>query len=175
MGNGRNWVRANLGGLTPIAQPLSSLCWLACYRMLYKWKSLDPNTIEGKLKSAGLDFDAACKRGLLPNEMRDAAKALGLAPMGFGQSISAWDLKQRLTFSPLWLAGEWFKSSLHARLVIAASDDWVEYFDPWYGGTYGMDLKHKDLLDIFVHGDGKDVRGTDKLIGKIGQLSYWKP
>ncbi len=167
-------MRNNLKGLRPIGQPFSTLCWLTCYQMLYTWNGLDPATMEAKLRSGGLDFDAACKRGLLPEEMRQAAKSLGLSPVGFGQSISAWDLKQRLSVSPLWLAGEWFRFALHARLVIAASDEWVEYFDPWYGGTYGVDMQHKDLLDNFVHGNGTDVRGTDKLIGKF-QMSYWKP
>ena len=172
MANG-SWVRANLRGLQPIGQPLSTLCWLTCYRMLYIWKRLDPNSIEGKLRGAGLDYDGACQRGLLPLEMPVAARALGLNPAGYGQSISAWDLKQNLRFSPLLIAGEWFRSALHARVVIAASDDWVEYFDPWYGGTYGLDLQHKDLLDGFIHGDRNQARGTDKLIGKF-QVSYWR-
>lgn len=173
MGQGENWVRPDMRGLQPIGQPLSTLCWLTCYRMLYVWKGLDPKTIEGKLTTAGLDYRAACTRGLLPDEMRGSARALGLAPMGYGQSISATDLKQLLHYSPVWAAGEWFQGALHSRLVVGASDDWVEYFDPWYGGTYGTDLKHKDLVDIFVHGDQKTARGTDRLIGKF-QLSYWR-
>jgi Papain-like cysteine protease AvrRpt2 len=72
-----------------------------------------------------------------------AAKALGLSPVGFGQQITAFDFKQRLAWSPIWIAGEWFLSSLHARLVTGCSDDFVEYLDPWYGGTYGMDLDHR--------------------------------
>lgn len=169
------WVRTDLRGLQPISQTLSTLCWLTCYQMLYTWKRLDPNTIEAKLRGAGLDYDAACKRGLLPDEMQNAAKALGLHPFGVGGSISASDLKQHLLFSPLWVTGEWFQNGLHARLVIGASDDWVEYFDPWYGGTYGTDLQHKDLVDVFVHGDRAKARGTDAiaLIGKLN-ISYWR-
>ena len=167
------WVRANLHGLQPIGQPLSTLCWLACYRMLYTWKGLDPNSIEGKLRAAGLDFDGACKRGLLPDEMLPAHRALGLGSFAAGSGISTVNLKEYLAFSPLWVAGEWFQNALHARVIIGASDNWVEYFDPWYGGTYGMDLQHKDLADGFLHGDRKAARGLDKLMGKY-QMSYWR-
>ncbi len=49
------WVHADLHGLQPIAQPLSSLCWLTCYRMLYIWKGLTiPIRMEGKRDLAGL-------------------------------------------------------------------------------------------------------------------------
>jgi hypothetical protein len=167
------WARPDLHGLQPIGQPLSSLCWLTCYRMLYIWKGLDPNTMEGKLRSGGLDFDAACKRGLLPDEMLGAARSLGLSSYATGSGISVVDLKAHLVFSPLWVAGEWFQNALHARLVIGANDDWVEYFDPWYGGTYGMDLQHKDLAEGFLHGDRNTARGMDKLAGKY-QLSFWR-
>src|SRR5579862_2468579 len=167
------WVRPDLHGLQPIGQPLSSLCWLTCYRMLYVWKGLDPNTMESKLRSGGLDYDAAGKRGLLPDEMLGAARSLGLSSYATGSGITVADLKAHLVFSPLWVAGEWFQNALHARVVIGASDDWVEYFDPWYGGTYGMDLQHKDLAEAFLHGDRNTARGMDKLAGKY-QLSFWR-
>jgi len=172
-----SWVRADLRGLQPIRQATSALCWLACFRMLYTWKGLDPSTIEGKLRGAGLDYDAACRTGLQPDDFSKAAKALGLTWSAFGQSISASDLQQRLANGPLWAAGEWFKFGLHARLVIGASDDLVEFFDPWWGPGYGGydldDLKHQDLIENFVHGDKKSATGTDKLIGRV-QLIYWK-
>jgi hypothetical protein len=111
-------------------------------------------------------------RGLKPFDFVKAARALGLKAWGYGQSLSAWDMQQHLPKSPLWVAGQWFPFGLHARLVIAVSDDMVDFFDPWYGGTYGMDLQHQDLLDNFVHGDRANARGTDKLIGSY-QLSFW--
>jgi hypothetical protein len=171
--NRGGWVRADLHGLQPIAQPLSSLCWLTCYRMLYVWKGLDPDSMEAKLRAGGLDFNAACKRGLLPDEMQGAARSLGLSSFATGSGISTANLKEYLALSPLWVAGEWFTNALHARVIIGASDDWVEYFDPWYGGTYGTDLQHKDLADIFLHGDRNTARGLDKLAGKF-QMSYWR-
>jgi Papain-like cysteine protease AvrRpt2 len=167
------WVRADLRGLKPIAQAASTLCWLTCYEMLYVWKGVDPKTIEGKLRGRGLDFDAARRRGLLDNEFELAARALGLAAFATGSGISGPDIKQMLTSSPLWLAGEWFPNGKHVRVVIGASDDWVEYFDPWYGGTYGTDLQHKDLLENFLHGDRRAARGTDALMGKF-QMQYWR-
>jgi hypothetical protein len=175
MANDGNWVRIDLKGLHGKGQPLSSVCWQTCYEMLYEWKGIDSATIEAKLTAAGIDYEAARKGGLMPEDFTKAARALGLSAVSFGQSISAWDLKQPLHSSPLWMVGEWFKSSLHARLVIGASDDYVEYFDPFWGGSYGMDFtsSHKDPLDIFVHGNGTDTRGTDKLIGTT-QMSYWK-
>jgi hypothetical protein len=62
-GKAGNWVRAPLNGLKPIGQPTSALCWLTCYRMLYIWKGLDPNSMEGKLRSGGVDFNEACRTG----------------------------------------------------------------------------------------------------------------
>jgi hypothetical protein len=168
-----SWVRVNLKALTPRRQQLSSLCWLTCYQMLYDWKSLDPATIPDKLKAAGIDYDQACRTGLMPADNAKAARALGLSPVGFGQQITAFDFKQRLPFSPIWIAGEWFPNGLHARLVTGCSDNFVEYLDPWYGGTYGMDLDHRDLLDNFVKGGGPNLRGTNALIGNM-QMSFWK-
>jgi hypothetical protein len=60
----------------------------------------------------------------------------GLSPVGFGRSISAWDLKQPLSLSPLWLAGgERFKFALHARLVIAACPPCAELRSSWWRRT----------------------------------------
>jgi Papain-like cysteine protease AvrRpt2 len=168
------WVRADLRTMTPMGQRLSSVCWLTGYEMLYTWKGLDPKTIPDKLKAAGVPYDQACITGLRPVDNYKAAKALGLTPAGFGQRISSVDLKERLRWSPLWLAGEWFPSALHVRVVTGASENWVEYIDPWYGGTSGLDLTHKDMIDVFIQGDGNHVRGTDALIGNM-QMSYWKP
>ncbi len=102
-----------------------------------------------------------------------AAKSLGLSSFAMGSGITAANLKQYLALSALWVAGDWFCYALHARVVIGASDDWVEYFDPWYGGTYGTDLQHKDLADIFLHGDHNTSRGMDRLAGKF-QMCYWR-
>jgi hypothetical protein len=170
------WVRPDLHGLKPLGQARSTLCWLTCFQMLYIWKRLDPTTIEAKLRTGGLDFDEASRRGLLPHhETLVAARALGLGTLAVGGGFSVADLKQYLAYSPLWVAGEWFQHALHARLVTGASDDWVEFFDPWYGGNAGGQAdSYKHLASIFLHGDGNVARGMDKLAGKY-QMCYWGP
>ena len=173
------WVRPPLRTLRPLRQICSTLCWLTCYQMLYTWKGLDPNTIEGKLRRAGLDYHSATLRGLYPHEFLTAAIALGLRAEGFGQPITILDIKAALKYSPLWISGEWFRGSNHSRVVIGANDDWVEYYDPWWGGTaggyYADDLKHKDLAQTFLHGDGSpSLRGTDSVFQSL-PLQYWKP
>jgi hypothetical protein len=84
--------------------------------------------MESKLPSAGIDFDAACQTGLLPEDNTKSPQALGLSYVG--QSISFFDLQQRLPKSSLWVCGQWSRFGLPVRLVIAASEEFVEYFDP---------------------------------------------
>jgi hypothetical protein len=175
MGDQTGWVRANLRAMVPLPQNVSSTCWRTCYEMLYNWAGLDPSSIPDLLKAAGIDYGSSCITGLLDDDFSPAAMALGLSPLRFKRSISASDLKQYLTKSPLWLAGKWYPSAKHVRIVTGASDEYVEYFDPWWsGGKLAADLTHQEIIDGFLHGDGKSARGTDAQSGTF-QMSYWTP
>jgi hypothetical protein len=169
------WVRPELRGLKPMGQSFSTLCWLTCYQMMYIWKGLDPTTIESKLRgAAGVDFAGACTRGLLDDEMPGAAQALGLATVAEPGGITLAHLKVYLRVCPLWVAGEWFQNGKHVRLLVGAGNYHVEYFDPWWGGNAGGQAeKHTEIIDTFLHGDGKTVHGMDKMAGKH-QLQWWR-
>jgi hypothetical protein len=142
--------------------------------MLYTWAGLDPSTVPDLLKAKGIDYATSCVTGLQDDDFRPAANALGLSSVCWGRSITVSDLKEYLTKSPLWLAGKWFPSAKHVRVITGASDDSVEYFDPWwFGEPSADDLTHIEVIDGFLHGDGKSTRGADALSGKF-QMSYWK-
>lgn len=67
--------------VTPIAQPTSKTCWLACYQMLYKSKNKKTSEIEPKLRKALGDatYDSICNdTGLLDEHLQKATAALGL-------------------------------------------------------------------------------------------------
>mgnify|MGYP002336459182 CR=1 FL=1 len=172
---GSDMVRAPLNGMTPKAQRLSTLCWLTCFEMLFTWKGLDPAEIIPELKAGGIDTDEAFKTGLKLNQNLKAAKALGMGATGLGQSVSAWDLKERLKMSPIWTCGKWTAANnTHIVVVVGASESTVEYYDPWYDvGPWEVSDKKSRGFDWFVHGNGKDVKGTDYATGWY-QLIYWK-
>jgi len=67
--------------VTPMAQPTSKTCWLACYRMLFKSKGKDINDIEPKLlKVFGkTTYESILNStGLLDEHLAKATAALGL-------------------------------------------------------------------------------------------------
>jgi Papain-like cysteine protease AvrRpt2 len=167
-------VRAPLNGMQAQPQVLATLCWYACFRMLYTWKGLDPATIWEKLKAGGIDVDAAKERGLLPKDNLKAAKALGMNAFGFGQPLSAYDLKRPLGSSPVWTCGQWNSSNKHVVVLIAASDRWVEHYDPWWVGTPEDAYSAKKMpTEFFLHGDGKEIPGMDRVF-QFYPLIYWK-
>jgi hypothetical protein len=56
--------------------------------------------------------------------------------------------------------------------MIGASDDQVEFIDPWWQGVEEASTSRMSF-DRFVHGDGKTARGTDHYLGQIGGLAVW--
>ena len=169
-------VRVPLNGMTPLPQQTASLCWLTCFKMLFTWKGLDPAEIVPKLKASGeIDVDEAFKAGLKLRDNRKAAKALGMGYTGLGQSVSAYDLKSKLAYSPIWTCGKWSSgNNTHIVVVTGASEDEVEFFDPWYDvSPLDVEGTKKRFLDWFVHGNKTNVTGTDYAMGWF-QLIYWK-
>ena len=67
--------------VTPMAQPTSKTCWLACYRMLFQSKGKDIKEIEPKLRKAFGDstYESILNStGLLDEHLSKATAALGL-------------------------------------------------------------------------------------------------
>ena len=57
------------------------------------------------------------KTGLKLRDNRKAAKALGMGCTGLGQSVSAYDLKSKLAYSPIWTCGKW-SSGNNTHIVV---------------------------------------------------------
>lgn len=172
---GSDMVRASLNGMTPKAQQTASLCWLTCMQMLFVWKGRDPAEIIPALKGAGIDTDDAMKTGLKLKDNRKAGKALGMGATGFGQSLSPYDLKERLKQSPVWTCGKWSNANnTHIVVVTGASDSTIEYYDPWYDvGPWEVSELKSRSSDWFIHGNKREITGTDYALGWY-QLLYWK-
>src|SRR5262249_28728107 len=64
------------GTVTPIPQIDHKPCWLACYQMLYKWRSKPVSDITTKLTNAGISTTTT----LADDKQTVAATALGLLP-----------------------------------------------------------------------------------------------
>ncbi len=154
-------------------QSTASTCWLACFRTMLAWKGGDPYSVETTLAGAGIDVDAARVNGLLPRDNLKAAKALGMHARGFGQSLTLYDFTGLLPRSPLWCNGVWYGTTKHVMIVVGADEDTIEFLDPWYDVTPSEALDvHRFAFSYFVHGNGKETRGTDALMGWF-QLLYW--
>ena len=183
-----DWVR--IKGVTPRAQATPATCWLNCYAMLYQFRGLDIATIGPKLKAAGLNVDNMYNNGIDNSEMMKAASSLGLKPWGAGQSWSPSDFKGWLAISPVWCAGCW-KNSPHVVVVIGASDDEIEFINPWPEvGTGDAEIERRFAND-FIHGDRNRRPGTDYYLnreknpdgsrnphgritgGQIGAIAVW--
>jgi hypothetical protein len=154
-------------------QSTGSTCWLACFRTMLHWKGRDPYSVESTLASAGIDVDTALHDGLLPKDNLKAAKALGMHARGVGQSLTLYDFTSLLPQSPLWCNGVWYGTTKHVMIVVGADEDTIEFFDPWYDSNPSEALDvHRFPFSYFVHGNRKQTRGTDALMGYY-QLLYW--
>jgi hypothetical protein len=169
-----DYVRPPLRGMQPEAQSLSSLCWYTCFRMLYRWNGRDTGTILDKLSGAGIDIEDARQTGLKLKDNLKAAKALEMNCLGFGQPVTVYNLKEVLKHSPVWVTGRWNPASNHVVVLTAASDQWVEYFDPWWVGTpEDVNSVKKRQTDWFLHGDRKECHGLAHTF-QWYPLIYWK-
>jgi len=98
----------------------TTTCWLACYRMLYRWKDRDEGKILGKLEAAGLSVKDLRARGIDPRELPTAGSALGMCGWD-GRLAKAWDLEQIVyllhDYGPLFFTWD-YGSSGHALLIV---------------------------------------------------------
>jgi hypothetical protein len=168
------FIRPPVQGMQPKYQILSTLCWFTCFEMLYQWKGLDTSTIGQKLRDGGIDTAAARERGLLPKDNLAAAKALGMNALGFGQPLFVHDIQEPLRSSPVWTCGQWNATNKHVVVLIGASNEKVEYYDPWYDVSPAEAAEKKvRFVDFFLHGDRKSIPGLDGVF-QFYPLIYWK-
>ena len=158
------WTRCAHPQFQGEPQSISSLCWLACYTMLFRWNDKPEAEIKqfvwSTLESAGIDMNGAKQGGLKLKDNLKAAKALGLGARGFGQPVTESDLRALLAFSPVWATGQWFETSNHVYVIVGVSEHEVELYDPWYDvGPHEAYTSTKRTLDWVLNGDGKKCRG----------------
>jgi hypothetical protein len=159
-------------------QSLATLCWFACYTMMARWKGWEEKSIAGELKSrlakGGIDLEEAGRSGLKLKENLKAAKAIGLGARGFGQPVSLWNIQELLAYSPVWATGQWMAGNNHVYVIVGASEQWVEYYDPWWEGTPedAFNVK-KAPTDWILNGDGKQMLGLASTFQWF-PLQYWK-
>jgi hypothetical protein len=98
----------------------TATCWLACYRMLFKWADRDQNTIASKLNTAGLNYKDLCTRGIQIEELPVAGSALGMCGWE-GRRVKIWDDEQLVYalkgYGPLFFTWD-YGSSGHALLIV---------------------------------------------------------
>mgnify|MGYP000054693098 CR=1 FL=1 len=159
-------------------QERNTLCWLAGYTMLYRWKGWDEKSIRSdilsKLDAAGINLDDARQSGLKLKDNFKAAKALGINAMGYGQPVTESDLRQLVRQSPVWAAGQWMSNNLHVYVIVGISENWVELYDPWYDSNRTESLEvQKRPLDWVLNGDGNAMKGLAHTFQWF-PLQYWK-
>ena len=149
-----------------LGEPQSSRtrCWLAGYIMMFRWGGMEDSKIEGyvldRLKGAGIDINDAFASGLKRKDNKTAGQALGLGVRGYGQPVTANNLRELVRYSPVWASGQWYETSNHVYVIVGVSDKEVELYDPWYDHDPLMAMQVQTLrLDWVLHGDGDKCKG----------------
>src|SRR3954470_2356957 len=88
-GRDMGWTRCPHPQFNGEPQSIASLCWFACYTMLFRWNDKPEAEIKpfvwSTLQNAGIDVNGAKQGGLKLADNLKAAKALGLGARGYGQ------------------------------------------------------------------------------------------
>ena len=132
--------------LARIEQRSGSTCWLACCKMLYKWKGKNPDDVDALLKKASatdddVDYDYWCSAGLGTNNTLPLAKTLGFRWGAGGKLDYSVLLNGVKTWGPMLAVGEW---NQHNHVIVVAEMEEVtnkDYYDiakimvanPWFG------------------------------------------
>jgi hypothetical protein len=99
-----------------IGQSNSKCCWVACYKMLYRWKGKSASEAVQKIEGAGLSTEM----GLYEDQWMKAAAALGLHGMRVshlkGLDGMAWCLEK---CGPIWCAGNFGPDGSPHAVVIS--------------------------------------------------------
>lgn len=156
-------------------QPNFATCWLGAYRMLYTYLKRSTGEIESKLATGGIDVEDAKKNGLLDNDFRKAADALGLkawpgspfnAKQGFwdvGLSDGAEAFLKELELGPLWVSR---KSGTVFHIVVVTGynndDERLSFLNPWPGPANAVTATLK--ANIFVR----------QITNAMGSVQGWR-
>jgi Papain-like cysteine protease AvrRpt2 len=129
-----------------IEQKSGSTCWLACCKMLYKWKGKNVDDVDTILKKASetddrVDYDLWCRAGIDTSDTVPLAKALGFkwgagGKLEYPQLLNA--IKQ---WGPMLAVGEW---NQHSHVIVVAEIEETseeKYYtvakvmvaNPWFG------------------------------------------
>ncbi len=156
----------------PMTQPTTTTCWLACFQMLFQWKSDNGGSVSANKASILATLDKSPnlfpyymeKAGIAPGECKEAAKMLGLRWAG-GGDIDAKALHDALkSHGPYWVAGNWGSGS-HVIVVTACNPDTgsIKYIDPWQNVT----LSDSNGTMSWLNERGSVWKNCD------GSLIYW--
>jgi hypothetical protein len=131
-------------------------CWLASYGMLFRFHKLSSNSIEDKLRGAGIDVADAKNAGLLDTQFKKAGEALGLkcwsgtvykAEQGFwdvGLSDGCEAFLELLKVGPLWVSWYVEPGTYHIVLVKGYEDTskgHILYNNPFPGPDNALDAR----------------------------------
>ncbi|RYH10112.1 papain-like cysteine protease family protein [Tropicimonas sp. IMCC6043] len=145
-------------------QSIDSMCWFAGYTMLFRWRGMEEKKIRehvwNTLDGAGIDMQDARSTGLKLKDNKKAGMALGLKVRGYGQPVTVHNLRELVRHSPVWATGRWFENTNHVYVIVGVSDDWVEYYDPWYeyNPNEAMEIR-KSSTEWILSGDSKTRNG----------------
>lgn len=117
--------------VTPIGQHLSTVCWIACYRMLYQWKKLKDKQCYDRLNSTGVSLTKALDIG----DWQKTGAALKLTGYSIASLKSDFEKFYYLVekCGPLWCAGDFLKKEGHVILVTGVYEKHqeIDIIDPW--------------------------------------------
>ena len=153
--------------VTPIPQPTSKTCWLACYQMLFKFVKQPLPDIDSKLTTAfgATVYDSIVNEtGLLDEHLMRAAGALGFS--GMPKSVLA-DFDKFTNYlrlsGPLMCTGTFsFRkvTGLHAVIICG----------------YNTDFKTLTMIDPYYEVSPSDVKkypiSHSLLIGKLREVQF---
>ena len=129
-----------------IEQRTPSTCWLACSKMMYKWKGKPTGDVDTLLINASrtddrVDYDLWCRAGVDTDDLLPLAKTLGFKWGGGGKLTYPQLLDAVKTWGPILAVGEW---NQHSHVVVISeieeTTDEDKYTvakvlvaNPWFG------------------------------------------
>ena len=158
------WTRCPHPKFLGEPQNIDSMCWFACYTMLFRWNDKPEAEIKpfiwSRLQNAGIDLIEAKRSGLKLRDNLKAARALGLGARGYGQPVTEANLRELLAFSPVWATGKWFEKTNHVYIIVGVSETQAEIYDPNYvGGPYEALESQPVQLSWLLNGKGGTCTG----------------
>jgi hypothetical protein len=138
---------STLGG----GQATPAQCWLASFRMMYRFHKQPVDSIEARLRAKGIDVGEALSTGLSDKSYAAAGEALGMKKMWSGELFkkpaSFTDVGdtdgceafvEKLKDGPLWVS-RFIDGGYHATVAIGYidpgyfDDGYIIFNNPWRG------------------------------------------